>query len=124
MSGVHGGKTIDDPAEASSNATTLIKFTQAIQDAGTASERKGWYYLNADNGEEGPFQSDWMHSWLKDKALNADTLIRCGDGPTFITLKSMIPNCDEVTEEDDNPFDLHFAREVEGVMDILEKVGD
>ena len=63
-----------------------------------------------------------MHSWLIDKALNADTWIRCGDGPTFIQLKSMIPNCDEVTHEDENPFDMHFDDVSHSVMDIMEEM--
>jgi len=102
--------------------TTLVKLNQMIQDACTEQSRKGWYYLNAENGEEGPFHSEWMHSWLNDKALNGDTQIRCGDGMNFILLSSMVPGYDEVTMESPNPFGLSWGGEVQNSVEVLEKL--
>ena len=93
-----------------------------IQDASTEQARRGWYYLNADNGEEGPFHADWMHSWLSDKALNGDTQVRCGDGLNFVLLSSLVPEFDHVTMESPNPFDLSWCREVEASVNVLEKL--
>mmetsp|Transcript_20530 Transcript_20530/g.43017 ORF Transcript_20530/g.43017 Transcript_20530/m.43017 type:complete len:1459 (-) Transcript_20530:62-4438(-) len=103
-------------------STTLVKLTQMIQDASTEQARRGWYYLNADNGEEGPFHAEWMHSWLSDKALNGDTQIRCGDGLNFVLLSSLIPDHDNVTMETANPFDLSWSGEIEASVNVLESL--
>jgi len=108
-----------DADTASKYGATLAKLTQVIQDMSTAADRKGWYYLNTDGGEEGPFASEWMHSWLTDKALNGSTQIRFGDGLNFVQLSSIIPECDEVTIEGDNPFVLDAQAQVGAVQGLL-----
>jgi len=84
----------------------VLKMSMFINDASTEENRKGWYYANAEGGEEGPFLSIWMHSWLSDKSLHSDTMVRLGDGETFVKLSSLIHNCDVVSIDDENPFDL------------------
>ena len=84
----------------------VLKLSMLINDASTAEDRKGWYYANAEGGEEGPFQTEWMHSWLADKSLHSDTMIRFGDGETFIKLSSLIPDCEGVGLEGENPFEI------------------
>ncbi|GMH86139.1 hypothetical protein TL16_g10445 [Triparma laevis f. inornata] len=118
-SGIKFGKAISAKKSAQ-YAQTLLKFSQAIQDAGTPTEKKGWYYLNATDEIEGPFQVDWMHSWLSDKALNGHTKVRCGEGLTFVDLSSLVPSWEGVTLKDPNPFDISFKGESEAVMDLLE----
>ncbi len=108
--------------DAFSYATSLVKLTQIIQDMSTTPDRKGWYYLNADGGEEGPFASEWMHSWLSDKALNGSTQVRFGDGLNFVMLSSLIPHYDSITMEFSNPFELDAAGELSGVNTMLSTV--
>ena len=53
-----------------------------------------------------PSNNSWMHSWLCDHSLHSDTMVRYGDGETFLRLSSLVPNCQKITMADANPFDL------------------
>jgi hypothetical protein len=109
-------------ATADSYVLDLLKLIQSLQDMATVADRKGWYYLNHEGGEEGPFASDWMHSWLADRALNRDTQIRFGEGRNFFALSSLVPNCDTITAESPNPFIYEVAKDVQRVKEIIGKM--
>jgi myosin heavy subunit len=108
--------------DAAEFTATLVKMVQIIQDMSTEADRKGWYYLNTEGGEEGPFADDWMHSWLADKALNGSTQIRLGDGLNFVQLSSIIPNCDDITLEMENPFVFEIGAQKSEVEKMLARL--
>jgi len=115
--------TMITPDDAFDYNVNILKLSMFVNDMATPENRKGWYYANADGGEEGPFQNSWMHSWLCDSSLHSDTMVRYGDGGTFLKLSSLIPDCESVKMTDTNPFDLDLEDfDFSGVTNVMDRL--
>ena len=100
-------------------ATWLGRAVLAYRHIQTAEEKRGWFYMERNGKQQGPFSAAKMRSWFQRGCFSAKTMVRYSEIGAFAQIQELFPDARDVF-----PSEAEFQGDMEmALASIVAEIG-